>query len=349
MTEALRDRIFLAAADHAVSPIWVFSPDLDLVWSNMAAQEWQGETRLRFDPVAADVPPDTMAGVFQAVLRRARQEGRDVTHREPTEHGDPFELHVRWSGDNEWLVANLISLHTTAHETPSGLQALGFGRMLAHELKNPLASIRGAAQLIEADAEDPDLAALAVSIRDDSDRITRLTDHWSQVGDINLARSEPDNVNRIAFAALNNWKRGYGSELPILTQQFDPSLPDVRGDADLLGQCLINLLDNAASALEAREGAEIQLLTRYDPAARAPETGAPTPITLIVRDNGPGIDAAIRPGLFTPFVTSKPAGEGLGLAFCARVMTLHEGWIDYHSEVGKTEFRLRLPRLVETG
>jgi two-component system nitrogen regulation sensor histidine kinase GlnL len=70
---------------------------------------------------------------------------------------------------------------------------------------------------------------------------------------------------------------------------------------------------------------------------------------LIVRDNGPGIDAAIRPGLFTPFVTSKPAGEGLGLAICARVMALHEGWIDYHSEVGKTEFRLRLPRLVETG
>lgn len=346
--EKVSDRVLLAAADHAVSPIWVFSPDLELVWCNIAAQEWQGEARLRFDAAGRNSPPGTLATVFYSVLERARRQSRDVTHREPLDHGGPLELHVRWSGANEWLVANLITIHTPAHDAPSGLQALGFGRMLAHELKNPLASIRGAAQLIEADAENPDMAALAVSIRDDSDRMTRLTDHWSQVGDINLARSEPDNVNRIAVAAFNNWKRGYTASMPKLVQQFDPSLPDIRGDADLLGQCLINLLDNAASAVGGAENAEIRLLTRYDPTARAPETGAPTPITVIVRDNGPGIDARIRPGLFTPFVTSKPAGEGLGLAFCARVMALHDGWIDYHSEAGHTEFRLRLPRLMET-
>jgi two-component system nitrogen regulation sensor histidine kinase GlnL len=120
-------------------------------------------------------------------------------------------------------------------------------------------------------------------------------------------------------------------------------LPDAFGDADLLHQTLVNLLQNALDAVAGRREPKITVSTRFDAGPRSRTGDVATPLLLSVMDNGEGIPATLGTGIFTPFVTTKPAGEGLGLAFSARIMALHDGQLDYESMPGRTVFNLRLP------
>jgi two-component system nitrogen regulation sensor histidine kinase GlnL len=230
--------------------------------------------------------------------------------------------------------------------------ASAMAAMLAHEVKNPLSGIRGAAQLLEQGASEPD-RELCLLIQDEADRIRHLVERMDmfsdrpiECGEVNI-HEVLDHVRRIALS-------GFAAHLRI-TQDYDPSLPPVWGNRDQLVQILLNLVKNAAEAVDAREG-EIQLVTAYHHGVRIAVPGSAErvhlPLQVLVRDNGPGIADEVRATLFEPFVTTKRGGQGLGLALVAKLVTDQGGLIECDSRPGRTVFRLSLqsaPRRAETG
>jgi two-component system nitrogen regulation sensor histidine kinase GlnL len=215
--------------------------------------------------------------------------------------------------------------------------------MLAHEVKNPLSGIRGAAQLLEQNASEDD-RELCVLIQEETDRIRNLVERMDMFSErpIDLAgvniHEVLDHVRRIALT-------GFAAHLRIV-QDYDPSLPPVWGNRDQLVQILLNLVKNAAEAVDPREG-EIHLVTAYHHGVRIAVPGSSErvhlPLQVLVRDNGSGIAEEIRATLFEPFVTTKRGGQGLGLALVAKLVTDQGGLIECDSRPGRTTFRLSLP------
>lgn len=228
--------------------------------------------------------------------------------------------------------------------------AAGLGRTLAHEIKNPLAGIRGAAQLLAANArgEDAELARLIV---DETERIRRLVDRVEAFSDARAPARRPVNLHAVLDRVRRLVASGAGPAVRF-RERYDPSLPDAEGDEDQLVQVVLNLVKNAAEAASRpdRPG-EITLATAWRQGGRTPRADGKgwraTPLELRVEDDGPGIDPALRARLFDPFVTGKPHGEGLGLTLAAKLTADHGGALDFTSEPGRTVFRLLLPAAAE--
>ncbi len=234
-----------------------------------------------------------------------------------------------------------------ARRASEGLHAAaGLGRTLAHEIKNPLAGIRGAAQLLEAGAvgEDAELARLIV---DETERVRRLIDRVEAFSDARPTTLRPVNLHAVLDRVRRLVASGAGPAVRF-RERYDPSLPDAHGDEDQLVQVVLNLVKNAAEAAARpdRPG-EVTLATAWRQGARTPggdgQGWRATPLELRVEDDGPGVDPALRARLFDPFVTGKPQGEGLGLTLAAKLTADHGGALDFTSEPGRTVFRLRLP------
>jgi two-component system nitrogen regulation sensor histidine kinase GlnL len=217
--------------------------------------------------------------------------------------------------------------------------AAGFGRMLSHELKNPLAGARGAAQLI-AQSEDPETAELAALIVSEIDRSRRIAERWSGIGDLTPGPFAAINLHALVREAVRSASAGAARGAVAFEEHFDPSIPDAEGDRDLVLQAVLNLLINAAEAVEA-EGGRVSVSTRY----RSARPGGPAPdarLEILVLDDGPGVPDHLHEAVFNPFVTGKPAGEGLGLALVSRIAELHGGGVEFTSRPGRTVFHLYL-------
>ncbi len=329
------------AADMHPRPIWVLDRAARFVWLNLAAQEWfeRSQRSLAGKPLVCAGP---MIGELSDLVARAIDEERTVVARQLQLHDQICDAHISWLHNDACVLISLLPSSPSDTISDQG-PALGFGRMLAHELKNPLASIRGAAQLIGSSGEAAE-AEMARLIIEDVDRIARLADHWSGVGDVELRRQVEININRIVMTAIENIRRANPDTPVQLVDELDPSLPAGFGDEDMLGQLVINLIQNAIDACAEGETPKVIIRTRYTGAKRGKRSGHPVPLSVSVQDNGPGIPPKLQPNVFTPFVTSKPAGEGLGLAFCARIAELHNGMLDFETRPGRTLFSLHLPK-----
>jgi two-component system nitrogen regulation sensor histidine kinase GlnL len=226
----------------------------------------------------------------------------------------------------------------------------GMAAILAHEVKNPLSGIRGAAQLLEASVSEPD-RELTVLIRDEADRIRDLVDRMEIFSEKPIERGAV-NIHRVLEHVRKLARTGFAAHIRI-SETYDPSLPPVWGNRDQLIQVVLNVVKNAAEAITHAEqtNGEILLSTAYQHGMRVAVPGSASrldlPLVVTIRDNGPGIPDDIRPHLFEPFVTTKTSGSGLGLALAAKIVGDHGGLIEVDSRAGRTEFRLHLPVLAD--
>ncbi|MTH77181.1 two-component system sensor histidine kinase NtrB [Paracoccus aestuariivivens] len=227
--------------------------------------------------------------------------------------------------------------------------AIGMSEMLAHEIKNPLAGIRGAAQLIGMNLapEDRDLADLIVV---ESRRIVELLDQVERFGDTSGAKLTEVNIHDVLERVRRSAMVGFGKALKIVPD-YDPSLPPALADNDQLVQVCLNLVKNAAEAIhrDGRETGVIRIRSFYDGTLRMAPTeaephGRSLPLQIEIEDDGPGIPESIADQVFEPFVSGRENGTGLGLALVSKIITDHGAWITLDSRPGRTIFRLSLPK-----
>ncbi|WP_339639957.1 two-component system sensor histidine kinase NtrB [Jannaschia helgolandensis] len=220
--------------------------------------------------------------------------------------------------------------------------AIGMAEMLAHEIKNPLAGITGAAQLLGMNltGEDVELTDLIV---EESRRIVKLLEQVEQFGNLRPPQCRAVNIHDILDRARRSSMVGFAAHMNII-EAYDPSLPSTWADPDQLQQVFLNLLKNAAQVAE--HDGEITIRTFYELSLRVrrPDgSGGSVPLQIEIIDNGPGIPPELAGNLFEPFVSGRENGTGLGLALVSKIVQDHDGWISVDSVPGRTVFRISLP------
>jgi two-component system, NtrC family, nitrogen regulation sensor histidine kinase GlnL len=339
-------------------PVLVVGATGLIEYANAAAEQFFDASTATFlgAPLIDLVPADSP--VF-ALLASVRRSGHSVSEYAVTLETPRLGSHVvtiqvaPLAEEGDRLVVTLQE-RSMAHKIDRQLthrnaarSVTGMAAMLAHEVKNPLAGIRGAAQLLE-ETLGPADRELTRLICNEADRIVALVDRMEVFSDQRPLDRGPVNIhevlNRVRLAAQS----GFGRHVHFV-ENYDPSLPPVLGNRDALIQAFLNLMKNAAEAVPTH-GGEIRISTGYQHGVRLAVSGTDTrlhlPLVVEVADNGEGIPEDLRRHLFDPFVTTKHNGTGLGLALVAKVIDDHGGVIEFESQPGRTVFRMFLPMVV---
>ncbi|WP_114965040.1 two-component system sensor histidine kinase NtrB [Alkalilacustris brevis] len=216
--------------------------------------------------------------------------------------------------------------------------AIGMSAMLAHEIKNPLAGITGAAQLLSMSL-DKDGRELTDLIVEESRRVVKLLEQVEQFGNLRPPDLKPVNIHDVLDRARRSAVVGFAAHMTIL-EDYDPSLPPALVDRDQLLQVVQNLLKNASEAA-GDAGGTIRLRSFYDLSLRM--RGRALPLQIEIIDDGPGLPSAIAGDVFEPFVSGRENGTGLGLALVSKIISEHDGWVAVDSVPGRTAFRISLP------
>jgi len=255
-----------------------------------------------------------------------------------------------------WLVVSLqeqtraIKFGQHFDHRNSARSMTAMAALLAHEVKNPLSGIRGAAQLLGQAASEDD-RKLTELICDEADRIVALVNRMEVFSDDRPLAREPVNIHVVLERVRRLAENGFASSVKFI-ERYDPSLPPVDGNHDQLVQVFLNLVKNAAEAVPSK-GGEIVLSTSFQPGVRVAVSGSSgrvqLPLVVTVQDNGPGIPEDLRPHLFDPFVTTKAKGSGLGLALVAKIISDHGGIIEFESARARTVFKIMLPIVLGEG
>jgi two-component system, NtrC family, nitrogen regulation sensor histidine kinase GlnL len=270
------------------------------------------------------------------------------------------DLHVAPVAERPGDVVVMLQERTIADKMDRQLTHRGAARsvialaaMLAHEIKNPLSGIRGAAQLLEQSVQEDDDRTLTRLICDEADRIVKLVDRMEVFADERPVERAPVNIHVVLDHVKKLAQTGFGRHIRFV-EEYDPSLPPILANRDQLVQVFLNLVKNAAEAVgEAAIDGEIHLTTAFRPGVRLSLPGSKTrvslPLEFCVKDNGPGIPEDLMPHLFDPFVTTKPSGSGLGLALVAKIIGDHGGIVECESQPRHTVFRVLMPMFTAAG
>ena len=338
-----------AVLDHLPDAVLAVDPGMMIVKANHAAQAMFGLSILvgrRLDEVLLET------GALCLVVRQAFKSNQSLTDPHfifsapKSREQKKAQLHLVPAGDAVIIVLKEEGLNQRLDREHKHRRAVRSFQMmasyLAHEIKNPLSGIKGAARLLSASAATGDDKSLAVLIENEAGRIHRLTDRVAFFSDHVPPVLTPVNLHEVLEHVREMAGAGFASNIKIVTD-YDPSLPFAAGDRDQLVQLFLNMVKNAAEALCGQDGS-IVLRTFYN---RAPHQGAVSRARLsfgvAVDDNGPGIPENIKNHLFEPFHTTKSGGSGIGLALCAKIVDDHDGAIEVKSTPGHTSFSVFLP------
>ncbi|GBQ66562.1 two component sensor histidine kinase NtrB [Ameyamaea chiangmaiensis NBRC 103196] len=349
-----------AILDALLLPVVVLGPDGIIAHVNAAAEPFFGMSRSHLcgEAMTSILPPDHPLFLL---VQKVRDQGVTVIEHELTLRGprlDRSGITVQGTTLPDAPGSVLLTLHDSSAARALDRQLTfrsaarsvsGMAAILAHEVKNPLSGIRGAAQLLETSVGHAD-RELAVLIRDEADRIKGIVERMEMFSEKPIERRAV-NIHRVLEHVRLLAQKGFAAGLHF-TEDYDPSLPPVWGNRDQLIQVLLNLVKNAAESIaDSGRGGDIMLSTSYRQGVRLAVPGTVRrmhlPLVVTVRDNGPGIPESILPHLFEPFLTTKTTGSGLGLALAGKIIDDHGGIIEIESRPGRTEVVLHLPVVTE--
>jgi len=360
MNDMIAPNLSLSVLQALPQPVIVIDENRMIVFVNYAAESFFGASlsvlsRQRLDDLIAFGSP--IVALAKSVAERRAPMTEYRVRVGSIRFGDSnddriVDVFASPISDLDARVALLFQERTMADKIDRQLVSRGAARsvtglasMLAHEIKNPLSGIRGAAQLLE-QSVTPDEIPLARLVREEVDRIVDLIDRVEVFGDDRPIEREAINIHVILDRVKLLAKSGVARNVSF-AEDYDPSLPPVFGNRDQLIQVFLNLVKNAAEALERTPKAEIRISTAFRPGIRIAVQGVSQrislPLEIVIEDNGPGIPTDLMPILFDPFVTTKANGSGLGLALVAKIVGDHGGVIDSDSRPGRTRFRVLLP------